>query len=87
MYDGYSLMTIKRLMSSQAVAIKIRQLSLARLESMTDLPTGTDRQAKLRDLEAQFRETAWKIANEMVARMDSVACESSPTRIDALSVK
>lgn len=78
MYDGYSAGCVRRLMSSEAVSRKIQELALARLNSMTDLPAGTNRQKKLVSLELQFREAAWKISIDMVARMDSVPVRFSP---------
>lgn len=73
MYPGYSAANIKRILTSQAVTTKIRQLSLARLNDIEGVKVLSDEEKlkKLRVLERQLNEMAFKAADSMVAKMDS----------------
>lgn len=61
----------RRPLTAHSVTAKIRQLSEERLEKL-HLPPDTDREAKLRSLERQLGEVTFKIADGLVAKMDSV---------------
>lgn len=78
MYPGYSTATIKRILKSKAVTTKIRQLSLARLNDIEGVRELSDAEKvkKLRVLEVQLHEMAFKAADSMVAKMDSFVLPS-----------
>ncbi|GAA5826424.1 hypothetical protein JCM11251_002361 [Rhodosporidiobolus azoricus] len=70
-YDGYSDEAIRGLMSSQQLNWRFERVTEARLTGLA-LPEGPERDKKRREIEGDLRKQARKIAEGLVARMDSV---------------
>ncbi|GAA5896942.1 hypothetical protein JCM5296_002664 [Sporobolomyces johnsonii] len=70
-YEGYSESCVRAIMTSPQVLAKQHQVTEERLAHL-HVPDGPEKVAKRAQIEKQVREETAKIANGLVARMDSV---------------
>ncbi|GAA5865182.1 hypothetical protein JCM1840_003935 [Sporobolomyces johnsonii] len=70
-YEGYSESCVRAIMTSPQVLAKQHQVTEERL-ALLHVPDGPEKVAKRAQIEKQVREETAKIANGLVARMDSV---------------
>lgn len=69
-YEGYTAATMQRLITSDRVKNKVHELAAAKIDAL-DLPSDVDRAMKMEEVEKQMRETVHKIAEGLIAKMDS----------------